>query len=87
MMGAERRSMVMTEEEKKLTAYHEAGHALVALHVPEHDPVHKVTIIPRGRALGVTMQPARARSATATTQAAPRSADRDRCSAAASPRS
>jgi cell division protease FtsH len=55
LMGAERRSMVMTEEEKTLTAYHEAGHALVALHVPKHDPLHKVTIIPRGRALGVTM--------------------------------
>jgi cell division protease FtsH len=55
MMGAERRSMIMTEEEKKLTAYHEAGHAIVGLHVPQHDPLHKVTIIPRGRALGVTM--------------------------------
>ncbi|WP_165481143.1 ATP-dependent zinc metalloprotease FtsH [Legionella impletisoli] len=55
MMGAERRSMVMDENEKKLTAYHEAGHALVGLLVPEHDPVYKVTIIPRGRALGVTM--------------------------------
>ena len=55
MMGAERRSMVMTEDEKALTAYHEAGHALVALSVPKHDPLHKVTIIPRGRALGVTM--------------------------------
>ena len=55
MMGAERRSMVMDEHEKKLTAYHEAGHALVGLMVPEHDPVYKVTIIPRGRALGVTM--------------------------------
>ena len=55
MMGAERRSMVMNEEEKKLTAYHEAGHALVGLKVPKHDPLHKVTIIPRGRALGVTM--------------------------------
>jgi cell division protease FtsH len=55
MMGAERRSMVMSEEEKRLTAYHEAGHALVGLNVPEHDPVYKVTIIPRGRALGVTM--------------------------------
>ena len=55
MMGAERRSMIMSEEEKKLTAYHEAGHAIVGLTVPEHDPVHKVTIIPRGRALGVTM--------------------------------
>ncbi len=55
MMGAERRSMVMTEREKKLTAYHEAGHALVGLYMPESDPLHKVTIIPRGRALGVTM--------------------------------
>lgn len=55
MMGAERRSMVMSDEEKKLTAYHEAGHAIVGLHMPEHDPVYKVTIIPRGRALGVTM--------------------------------
>ena len=55
MMGAERRSMAMTDEEKALTAYHEAGHALVGLHSPKHDPLHKVTIIPRGRALGVTM--------------------------------
>jgi cell division protease FtsH len=55
LMGTERRSMVMTEEEKTLTAYHEAGHALVALFTPRHDPLHKVTIIPRGRALGVTM--------------------------------
>jgi cell division protease FtsH len=55
MMGAERRSMVMTEDEKKLTAYHEAGHALVGLLVPGNDPLHKVTVIPRGRALGVTM--------------------------------
>ena len=55
MMGAERKSMVMSEDEKKLTAYHEAGHAIVGRLVPEHDPVHKVTIIPRGRALGVTM--------------------------------
>lgn len=55
IMGAERRSMVMSEDEKKLTAYHEAGHAIVGLKVPGHDPVHKVTIIPRGRALGVTM--------------------------------
>jgi cell division protease FtsH len=55
MMGAERRSMVMSEDERKLTAYHEAGHAIVGLSVPEHDPVYKVTIIPRGRALGVTM--------------------------------
>jgi cell division protease FtsH len=55
MMGAERRSMVITESEKKVTAYHEAGHALVALKIPGSDPVHKVSIIPRGRALGVTM--------------------------------
>jgi len=55
MMGAERRSMVMSEEEKRLTAYHEAGHAIVGLTVPDHDPVYKVSIIPRGRALGVTM--------------------------------
>ena len=55
MMGAERKSMVMDESEKKLTAYHEAGHAIVGLSVPSHDPVYKVTIIPRGRALGVTM--------------------------------
>ena len=55
LMGAERRSMAMSEDEKKLTAYHEAGHAIVGRVVPEHDPVYKVTIIPRGRALGVTM--------------------------------
>ncbi|MGV6852277.1 MAG: ATP-dependent zinc metalloprotease FtsH [bacterium] len=55
MMGAERRSMVMNEDEKRLTAYHEAGHAIVGLKVPEHDPVYKVSIIPRGQALGVTM--------------------------------
>jgi cell division protease FtsH len=55
MMGTERRSMVITEEEKKVTAYHEAGHALVAMFIPSADPVHKVSIIPRGRAMGVTM--------------------------------
>jgi len=55
MMGTERRSMVMSEEEKRLTAYHESGHAIVGRLVPEHDPVHKVSIIPRGRALGVTL--------------------------------
>jgi len=55
MMGAERKSMVMSENEKKLTAYHESGHAIVGRLVPEHDPVYKVSIIPRGRALGVTM--------------------------------
>jgi cell division protease FtsH len=56
IMGAERRSMVMPEEERRNTAYHESGHALVAMLLPKTDPVHKVTIIPRGRALGVTMQ-------------------------------
>ncbi|MGE0845329.1 MAG: ATP-dependent zinc metalloprotease FtsH [Flavobacteriaceae bacterium] len=56
MMGAERRTMVMSEEEKRLTAYHEAGHAIVALNVKATDPVHKATIIPRGRALGMVMQ-------------------------------
>ena len=56
MMGAERRSMVMTEDEKKLTAYHEGGHAIVALNVKSTDPIHKATIIPRGRALGMVMQ-------------------------------
>ncbi|MEC4089668.1 ATP-dependent zinc metalloprotease FtsH [Pseudoalteromonas rubra] len=55
MMGAERKSMVMSEKEKEMTAYHEAGHAIVGRLVPEHDPVYKVSIIPRGRALGVTM--------------------------------
>ncbi len=55
MMGAERRSLAMSEEEKRLTAYHEAGHAIVGRLVPDHDPVYKVTIIPRGRALGVTL--------------------------------
>jgi cell division protease FtsH len=55
MMGAERRTLAMTEDEKKLTAYHEAGHAIVGRLVPDHDPVYKVSIIPRGRALGVTM--------------------------------
>src|SRR5262249_14342040 len=56
MMGAERKSMVMSEEEKKLTAYHEAGHAVIALHEPESDPIHKAPIIPRGRALGLVMR-------------------------------
>ena len=56
MMGAERRSMVMSEEEKKITAYHEGGHALVALYMPESDPIHKATIMPRGGALGMVMQ-------------------------------
>jgi cell division protease FtsH len=55
LMGAERRSMVMTEDDKRLTAYHESGHAIVGRLVPDHDPVHKVSIIPRGRALGVTL--------------------------------
>jgi len=56
MMGTERRSMVMTEDEKKMTAYHEAGHAIVAIHEPASDPIHKATIIPRGRALGMVMR-------------------------------
>jgi cell division protease FtsH len=56
LMGTERRSMVMSDEEKTLTAYHEAGHAIVGLEMPGHDPLHKVTIIPRGRALGLTMR-------------------------------
>ena len=56
MMGSERRSMVMTEDERKLTAYHEAGHAVVAIHSPASDPIHKATIIPRGRALGMVMR-------------------------------
>ncbi|WP_448662973.1 ATP-dependent zinc metalloprotease FtsH [Sphingomonas sp. CJ20] len=55
MMGAERRSMLMTEDEKRMTAYHEAGHAIVAMHQPASDPIHKATIIPRGRALGMVM--------------------------------
>jgi cell division protease FtsH len=55
MMGSERRSMVMTEDEKKLTAYHEGGHALVSFNMPSYDPIHKATIIPRGRALGMVM--------------------------------
>jgi len=56
MMGAERRSMVMTEDEKRMTAYHEAGHAIVSIHEPASDPIHKATIIPRGRALGMVMR-------------------------------
>jgi cell division protease FtsH len=56
MMGAERKSMVMTEDEKRMTAYHEAGHAIVAIHEPASDPIHKATIIPRGRALGMVMR-------------------------------
>lgn len=56
MMGAERRSMIITDKEKEITAYHEAGHALVAIMLPNTDPIHKVTIIPRGRALGLTQQ-------------------------------
>ena len=56
MMGAERRSMVMSEDEKKMTAYHEAGHAICTLHCEHADPIHKATIIPRGRALGMVMQ-------------------------------
>jgi cell division protease FtsH len=56
MMGAERRSMVMTEDEKRMTAYHEAGHAIVSVNEPASDPIHKATIIPRGRALGMVMR-------------------------------
>jgi cell division protease FtsH len=56
MMGAERRSMVMTDDEKKMTAYHEAGHAIVSVNEPASDPIHKATIIPRGRALGMVMR-------------------------------
>ena len=55
MMGAERRSMVMTEDEKKLIAYHEGGHAIVSFNLDHSDPIHKATIIPRGRALGMVM--------------------------------
>ncbi|MCX8050251.1 MAG: ATP-dependent metalloprotease, partial [Methylohalobius sp.] len=55
LMGVERRSIVMSEAERRLTAYHEAGHAIVGRLVPDHDPIHKVSIIPRGRALGVTL--------------------------------
>lgn len=54
MMGPERRSMVVSEKERRLTAIHEAGHTIVGMNIPESDPVHKVTIVPRGRALGVT---------------------------------
>jgi len=56
MMGAERKSMIISEEEKRITAYHESGHTLVARLLPNTDPIHKVTIIPRGRALGLTQQ-------------------------------
>ena len=56
LMGSERKSMVMSDDEKKLTAYHEAGHALVGMHEPASDPIHKATIVPRGRALGVVMR-------------------------------
>jgi cell division protease FtsH len=67
LMGPERKSMVMPEEERRNTAYHEAGHALIGKLLPKCDPVHKVTIIPRGRALGVTMS-LPSRTATATTR-------------------
>ena len=86
MMGAERRSMVMSEAEKRMTAYHEAGHAIVGMTVPEHDPVYKVTIIPRGRALGVT-QFLPEQDRYSYVEAAPRERRSRRCSAAASPRS
>jgi cell division protease FtsH len=67
LMGPERKSMVMPEEERRNTAYHESGHALIGKLLPKCDPVHKVTIIPRGRALGVTMS-LPAQTATATTR-------------------
>ena len=63
MLGVERRSLVLTEDERRLTAYHEAGHAIVSAQDPRLDPLHKVTIIPRGRALGLTMCAARGRPA------------------------
>ena len=63
LMGVERKSMIISDEEKRITAYHEAGHALVAAMLPNADPLHKVTIIPRGMALGVTMQLADRRQA------------------------
>ncbi len=84
MMGSERRSMLMSEDEKKLTAYHEAGHAIVGRLVPDHDPVHKVTIIPRGRALGVTLFLPEA-DATATARRSSK-AVWPACTAAASPK-
>ena len=65
MLGVERRSLVLTEDERKLTAYHEAGHAVVSLKTPGSDPIHKVTIVPRGRALGLTDVAARQGPATA----------------------
>jgi cell division protease FtsH len=84
LMGTERRSMAMTDEEKKLTAYHEAGHALVALHVPKSDPLHKVTIIPRGRR---SASPCSCRSAiTSATPSCSSNRGWRSCSAAASPR-
>ena len=85
MMGPERKSMVMAEEERRNTAYHEAGHALVGTLLPKTDPVHKVTIIPRGRALGVTMQLPEKRPLQH--RQGPHAAARSRCcSAAASPK-
>ena len=82
MMGAERKTMVMSEKEKRNTAYHEAGHAIVGRLVPEHDPVYKVSIIPRGRALGVTMfLPRKIATACPSARWKARSA---RCSAAVS---
>ena len=73
MMGSERKSMVMTEDEKKMTAYHEAGHAIVSIHEDASDPIHKATIIPRGRALGMVMRlPERDQySATTATRCSP----------------
>jgi len=84
LMGPERKSMVMPEEERCNTAYHEAGHALIGKLLPKCDPVHKVTIIPRGRALGVTMSlPEKTATATTASTCSTRSAC---CSVAASPK-
>ena len=68
MMGVERKSLIISDEEKRNTAYHEAGHALVAALIPEADPLHKVTIIPRGMALGLTHAACRSTTSTATTR-------------------
>ena len=84
-MGTERRSLIITEEEKRITAIHEAGHALLAALLPHADPVHKVTIIPRGMALGVTMQLPERGQATTIRASTSRTSSRF-CWAAASPR-
>jgi ATP-dependent Zn protease len=86
MMGTERKSIVMTPDEKRMTAYHEAGHAIVAMHEPASDPIHKATIIPRGRALGMVDAPAGARQLLLSPRQDVRRSRRRRW-AAASPRS